>query len=132
MRKLRQSTAVVVPVGPFLGLDGLTPVTTLTSQTGRLVKGATGAAFTPTSWAHDANGHYLVGLSTTHTNTLGKARLSFSDPATYAPVWEDFDVVSAAAYDFAYGTIAPASAFPTVDITGIVAASPTPTATAVT
>jgi hypothetical protein len=108
MRFLRQSTAVAPIVGPFLGTDGLTPNTGLADQSAnaRLVKSGTGAAFAAASWAHDALGHYLVGLSTAHTDTLGRLRLAFSLPATYAPVWEDFTVLSAAVYDSLFGATA--------------------------
>jgi hypothetical protein len=102
MRFLRQSTAATAIVGPFLDkTDGVTPRTALADQSavGRLVKAGTGGAFAAASWAHDALGHYLVGLSTAHADTLGRLRLSFSDPTTYAPVWEDFTVLSAAVYD---------------------------------
>lgn len=109
MRFLRQSTAATAIVGPFVDkTDGITPKTALADQSanGRLVKAGTGAAFTAASWAHDALGHYLVGLSTAHTDTVGRLRLSFSDPTTYAPVWEDFTVLSAAVYDSLFGATA--------------------------
>jgi hypothetical protein len=108
MRFLRQSTAVAPVVGPFLGTDGLTPNTGLADQSAnaRLVKAGAGSAFAAASWAHDALGHYLVGLSTAHTDTLGRLRLAFSLPATYAPVWEDFTVLSAAVYDSLFGATA--------------------------
>lgn len=108
---LRQSTAVVVPVGPFPDRTTALPLTALADQSanGRLVKGSTGAAFTAASWAYDAAGQYLVGLSTAHTDTVGRVRLSFSDPTTYLPVWEDFAVLSAAVYDVLFGTVAPST-----------------------
>lgn len=102
MRWLKQSTAATIPVGPFLDkTDGVTPETGLADQSanGRLIKNGTGGAITVSSWAHDADGLYLVGLSTTHTNTLGMLRLSFSDEATYCHVWEDFLVLPANVYD---------------------------------
>lgn len=108
MRYLRQSTAATVLVGPFLDkADGVTEKTALTSQTGRITKAGTAAAFTPASWAHDANGNYLVGLSTGHTDTVGRLRVGFQDAATYLPVWEDFHVLSAAVYDWLFGATAP-------------------------
>src|SRR3954447_27080630 len=106
MQDLRQGTAVVVVVGPFVDKTTALPITTLTDQSagGRLVKNGTGGAITVTSWAHDAQGHYLVGLSTAHTDTIGRLRLSFYDPATYLPVWEDYRVLSPAIYDYQFGT----------------------------
>lgn len=102
MKYLRQSTAATIPVGPFVDkTDGVTAKTALTDQSAkaRLIKNGTGAAFTADSWNHDADGTYLVGLTTTHTNTLGRLRLSFVDAATYLPAWEDFMVLPAAVYD---------------------------------
>jgi hypothetical protein len=110
MRFLRQSTATAVVVGPFLDKsDALTPKTALADQSavGRLVKVGTGAAFVAASWAHDGLGGYAVGLTTAHTDTVGRLRLAFSDPATYCPVWEDFSVLSAAIYDWLFGSSAP-------------------------
>jgi len=107
MKFLRQSTAVTVPVGPFLDkADGLTALAALADQSanGRLVKNGTGGAITAASWAHDGNGHYLVGLSTAHTDTLGRLRLDFGLAGTYCPVWEDWTVLPAAAWDELFGT----------------------------
>jgi hypothetical protein len=112
MRFVRQSTAATVTVGPFIDkTDGVTAETGLADQSanGRLVKNGTGAAFTASSWAHDAQGNYLVGLSTSHTDTIGRLRLSFSDAATYCPVWEDFMVLDEAVYDVLFGTTAPST-----------------------
>jgi len=99
-RILKQSTAVTLPMGPFLDkADGFTAKTALTTQTGRYTYNATGASFTAASWAHDNNGMYLVGLSATHTASLGHLRVHFHDAATYLPVWEDYIVVPAMVYD---------------------------------
>ena len=68
-----------------------------------------GSPFAATSWSHDAQGGYLVGLSTVHTDTVGRFRLAFCDPTTYLPVWEDFSVWSAAVYDVMFGATAPST-----------------------
>lgn len=110
---LRQSTAVVLRVGVFADVaDGFTGLTGLASQNGRYVKGGAGAAFTPSSWAHDGGGFYLVGLSTTHTDTVGPLAIQWYDAATYLPVWVECQVVEEAIYDtlFASGATAPATA----------------------
>jgi hypothetical protein len=105
---LRKSTAQTIAAGPFLDVaDGLTPLTALSSQAGRLVKNSTGAAFTAASWAHDGDGVYAVGLSTAHTDTVGSLRLGFSVPGTFVPVWEEFTVLDAAVYDWLFGATAP-------------------------
>ena len=110
MKYLRQSTATTVIVGPFLAkADGLTPVTTLTSAStlnGRAVSNATGAAYVPATFTHDANGEYLAPLAATDIPSVGQFRLGFSDPTTYCPVWEDCAVLSAPVYDSLFGASA--------------------------
>lgn len=102
MKILRQSSTATIAAGPFLDpLDGVTPVTGLADQSSssRLIKNGTGGSFTAASWAHDGNGHYLVGLGAGDTDTLGRLRLDFSSPGSYVPVWEDFEVLSANVFD---------------------------------
>jgi hypothetical protein len=104
-RFLRKSTAITVVVGPFANPATGFPVTTLTDQSAnaRYVANGTGATLTVTSWTHDGQGEYLVGLSTTHTGAVNKLRLAFSDGSTYLPVWEDFVVLDGAVYDSLFG-----------------------------
>jgi hypothetical protein len=99
-RVLKQSTAITVAMGPFLGSsDGVTPNTGLSSVTGRYYIGdGSAAAFTGSSWSHDSSGMYLVGLSTTHTGTLGILRI-YLIGSSCVPIWEDFMVVDAMVYD---------------------------------
>jgi hypothetical protein len=105
MRYLRQSTATVVIAGPFCGIADALPLTGLADQSAhaRLVKGSTGGPFAASSWAHDDQGSYLIGLSAPDVDTRGRLRLEFSDTATYLPVWEDFSVLSATVYDNFFG-----------------------------
>lgn len=113
MRYLRQSTAATVTVGPFLSTaDAVTPVTSLTAAStlgGRAVSNGTGATFAPATFAHDAGGDYLVALAAGDVPSAGRLRVSFRDPATFLPVWEDFTVLSAAVYDVLFGTVAPST-----------------------
>lgn len=109
---LRRNTAATVTVGPFLdATDFKTPETALASQSGRIRKNGTGAAFTPASWAHDADGYYNVGFSAAHLDTRGWIRVSWNDPNTYLPVWEVMTVLDEDEYDalFVDGTIRPAN-----------------------
>lgn len=74
---LRQSTAVTVPIGPFVdSTDGDTEETALTIAQAdvRLTKNGAASAQknNATSASHDADGVYLCPLSTTDTNTLGQ------------------------------------------------------------
>ena len=106
---LRQSTAVDLPVGPFLDeTDGKTAETalTITQPDIRLKKGAANwaqknAAQTLT---HEENGYYEVSLDTTDTNTLGLISLAVHESGAL-PVRQDYLVISAAAYDLMYGTL---------------------------
>jgi hypothetical protein len=109
LKFLRQSTAATIVVGPFVDKSTALSLTTLTDQSakGWIVKnGATGSAPTLTSWSHDAQGEYLVGLTTVHTDTVGRFRISFYDSATYLAVWEDFSVLSQVVYDSIFGGVA--------------------------
>jgi hypothetical protein len=111
MKFLKQSTAVVIPMGPFLDkADGLTlkaDATCITdidhATTGIfLVKnGGTGAIRHQgvTASVADAYGMMLVTLDATDTNTLGRLRVCFAKAATYLPVWEDFQVLPATIFD---------------------------------
>jgi hypothetical protein len=109
---LKQSTQVVIPMGPFLDkADGLalkTDATTITdidhATTGIfLIKnGGTGAirhqGIAAASVA-DAYGMMLVTLDATDTGTLGRLRVCFAKAATYLPVWEDFQVLPPTMFD---------------------------------
>lgn len=101
---LRQSTATVVALGPFVDkADGVTELTALAAPTGRIAKGGTAADFTPASWAHDAHGTYLVGLGAAHVDTPGRLHIAFADAAIHLPVWRTFVVLAPAAYDALVG-----------------------------
>lgn len=106
---LKQSTAVVIPFGPFVDkTDGVTLETGMVSaidnaSTGILLSknGGTMAvrSATVTASTYDAHGCYKVTLSTTDTNTLGSLRAIYTDAATCLPVWRDFEVVAGHVYD---------------------------------
>lgn len=106
---LKQSTSVVVPVGPFVAqTDGVTLKTGLASaidhaSTGIMLSKNGGSMAvrhaTVTTSVYDAYGMYKVTLDTTDTNTLGTLRLSFADATTNLPVWQDFMVLPATVYD---------------------------------
>lgn len=99
-RLLKQSTQVVVLIGPFLDkTDGVTEETGLAGNGTELSK--EGAAFGagPTLGTHDSEGWYPITLTTTHTNTLGALMVKSHDSATHLPVWHEFQVITANAYD---------------------------------
>lgn len=114
---LKQSTAVVISMGPFvLNSDGVTLVVNLvgtgsnqtenTSTGIRIAKN--GGAFaarhaTASASTYDAFGNYLVTLDTTDTGTLGVLRMQFANGAAFCPVWMDFMVVPANVWDSMFG-----------------------------
>src|SRR5262245_7498626 len=77
---LRQSDAVEVALGPYIGDDGITPATGLTISQGDVILkkcaaggdcGASAQKNDSGACAHDANGMYECDLNTTDTDTVG-------------------------------------------------------------
>jgi hypothetical protein len=115
MRYLRQNTAVIVSVGPFLDYaDGLTPkdTMTVTGITAVLVyDDDDGTAPNHTTWTCAASGsdNDLVAtghcgmweceLTAANTNFTGRAMLCFTDPDQICPVFHEFQVLTANVYD---------------------------------
>lgn len=102
-RLLRQSTAVDVLIGPFIDdTDFKTPETALTITNTDTQLSKNGQALAnrsdTTSCAHDASGYYNCELDATDTNTLGQLRITVNESGSL-PMWEDFFVLQAAAYD---------------------------------
>src|SRR6187551_590826 len=100
---LRQSTAVDVPIGPFLDdADGVTALTGLTiSQADvRLKKnnGAWAQVNDNTSATHEEAGWYEKELDATDTNTVGTLMIAIAEAGSL-PVWHEFTVVEEAIYD---------------------------------
>ena len=105
---LKQSTAVTKKMGPFLDeTDGVTEETTLTITQAdvRLSKNGGNIAqkSETSSSTHDELGYYGVNLNTTDTNTLGSLRVIIHESGAL-PVWKDFNVITANAYDSLMGT----------------------------
>ena len=103
---LRQSTQIVVRIGPFVDVtDGFTPETGITlaaadeaealrAGTATLdISGATWAAVT------GADGWYDLTLSTTATNTVGELVIVVQDDSVCLPVYQRFQVIEEALYD---------------------------------
>lgn len=100
---LKQSTAVNIPLGPFLDdVDGKTAETGLTiSQADVRLKKNDG------NWAqkndsnaatHEENGWYEIALDTTDTNTPGILVIAVHESGAL-PVWREFLVVPADVYN---------------------------------
>lgn len=100
---LKQSTAVEIGIGPFLDSgDGITPETglTITQAEVRLKKngGDWAQKNEATSLVHEENGWYRCLLDVTDTNTLGILLIAITESGA-VPLWREFVVVTAAAYD---------------------------------
>lgn len=103
MQWLKQSTAATVKIGPFVDeTDGVTPEDALTIAQADIRLSKNGGAFAATNdetgATHDENGYYGVPLDTTDTATLGTLRVAVNESGAL-PVFADFMVVPAAAYD---------------------------------
>lgn len=106
---LRQSTAAVRRTPQFVGVDGLAEQTAVSSPAGRITKNGTASAFAAASWSHDANGYYLLGLSASHTDTIGAGTIQFAASASYLSVTLEFAVLHPAVYDWLFGSTAPST-----------------------
>jgi hypothetical protein len=107
---LKQSTAATVEVGPVLNVDG-TPYVTDNLAYGDFLlckagtSGALNASATVAHQASDVQGMFLVTLTTTDTNTVGRLTLTLNKATlAAAPVYKS--VLSAAVYDSMFGTAA--------------------------
>lgn len=103
MRFVRQSTAVDLPIGPFVSSDdGFTAATALTIAQAdiRLKKngGAWAQKSVATGGTHEENGYYEISLSATDTDTLGLLRLAVAETGAL-PLFEDFMVMPANVWD---------------------------------
>ena len=103
MRNIKQSTAVILTLGPFVqAADGFTAMTALSpSATNvRLYKaGATASVdISAATWTHIEFGIYRVTLTTSHTDTAGPMHIVAAISGA-RPVTHEFNVQAATAYD---------------------------------
>ena len=80
MHLLKQNTAATVVVGPVLDSAGAA-VTTAVVGDFRLAKEGTSAVLSGATVTHDANGYYLIALTTTNTNTVGRLAIYSNNTA---------------------------------------------------
>ena len=107
MQFLKQSTAITLKIGPFLDeTDGKTAETglTITQAEVRLSKNGGNIAQKneASSCTHDELGIYGCPINTTDTATLGRLQL-FVHESGALPVWHEFMVVPAQAFDSLFG-----------------------------
>lgn len=113
---LRQSTQVVVHIGPFVDVtDGFTPEVGITLGAADEAEAVKGGSTTTTdisaaTWAAitGCDGWYALTLTTSHTDTIGTLTIMVNDDSVCLPVFARFQVIEEAAYD----TIFAASALP--------------------
>lgn len=103
MRHLKQSTSVIVQLGPFVdATDGVTAETSLTPSSNevRLYKaGATSAVdIYNATWTHIGLGMYRVTLTTSYTDTAGPLVI-VAQVSGARPVIHEFTVLAATSYD---------------------------------
>lgn len=103
MRFLKQSTSVVVQIGPFVdATDGVTAETGLSpsSTNVRLYKagGTSAVDIYDATWTHIGLGMYRVTLTASHTDTAGPLVI-VAQISGARPVVHEFNVLAATAYD---------------------------------
>lgn len=109
---LKQSTQVVVRIGPFVDVgDGFTPETGITlgaADEAELLKAGGGASvdISARTWAAvtGADGWYDLTLTTTDTNTIGGLTVVVQDDSVCLPVFMRFQVIGAVSYDSIFAT----------------------------
>lgn len=116
-RFLRQSTSIIVAVGPFVSSsNGLTRLSALVlSATDRasIIKANTSAAalnISARTWSAivSAEGHYALTVSATDADTVGALRVNIADDSECLPVYNDFYVLEEAIYDALFAASAAA------------------------
>lgn len=80
MHLLKQNTAATVIVGPVLDASGVA-VTTAVVGDFRLAKEGSSAVLSGATVTHDANGYYLIALTATNTNTVGRLAIYSNNTA---------------------------------------------------
>lgn len=108
MSLLKQSTSVTLRIGPFLDkTDGVTEETALGLAATDVQISKAGGAFAnksdATAPAHDSDGWYSCVLNATDTGTVGRLVVKVHDSTTHLPVWHEFMVLPANAYDSLVG-----------------------------
>ena len=129
MQYLKQSTAAIVIVGPFVDItDGVTPETALTTggvdEIGLYKHDGTALVdISGTTFTHRAGGMYTAELSAGDTDTAGRLRLYVRDDSVALPVWEDFMVISANEFESLVTGTAPNVNVATIAVNAINAAA---------
>lgn len=120
MRFLRQNTTTRVTVGPFLDkTDAFTPEVALTATNEHITfvvddagvptlvidttATASGGSNDLVHITNDNAGFYDLELTNTQTNYVGRAMLGINYVTDHLPVWHEFQILTAVAYDALHG-----------------------------
>ena len=115
MHLLKQSTAATVLVGPVLDSTGTAVTTAVIGDFNLTKNGSTAALAASATATHSHNGHYLIALTTSNTDTSGRAAISVNNTAMAMPVAR-FEVLPAATFDaLATNAAGAASGLPLLD-----------------
>jgi hypothetical protein len=100
MKGLKQSTVATVIVGPVLDSTGAA-VTNAVVADFRLAKNGTVATLSGATVTHDANGYYLIALTTGNTDTTGRLVLTSGNTA-HSMASHHWSVLPASVFDAIY------------------------------
>lgn len=111
---IRQSTQIVVRIGPFVdatnAVDPETGITLGAADQAEALKaaGAATADISAATWAAvtGADGWYDLTLTTSHTDTVGELAIVVQDSSVALPVFVRFQVIEEAVYDALYAASA--------------------------
>jgi hypothetical protein len=109
----RQSTAIIVTVGPVLDASGVA-VTDGVVADFKISKngGAPAGLNASATLTHRHTGHYSLSLTATDVNTVGTAEIVIDDTVNACPM-KEITVVEPATYDVLFADAAPGPASPT-------------------
>jgi hypothetical protein len=109
----RQSTAIIVTVGPVLDADGVAVTDGVVGDFKISKNGAAPAALNGSATlTHRNTGHYSLSLTATDVNTVGTAEIVIDDTVNACPM-KEIQVVEPATYDVLFADAAPGPASPT-------------------
>jgi hypothetical protein len=109
----RQSTAIIVTVGPVLDADGVAVTDGVVGDFVISKNGAAPAALNASATlTHRNTGHYSLSLTATDVNTVGTAEVVINDTVNACPM-KEITVVEPATYDVLFADAAPGPASPT-------------------
>lgn len=109
----RQSTAIIVTVGPVLDASGVAVTDGVVGDFLISKNGAAPAALNASATlTHRNTGHYSLSLTATDVNTVGTAEVVINDTVNACPI-KEITVVEPATYDVLFADAAPGPASPT-------------------